>query len=96
MIYKTCFTITVSRNNSINSINDLDNELIKEKNKKLNPGQLLKDSIQPKFSFNESEDFELPNLNLLNHNIKQQTRNSNPDLLKQNAKLLENVIKELI
>ena len=83
-----------SINNSINSINDLDNELIKEKNKKLNPGQLLKDSIQPKFSFNESEDFELPNLNLLNHNIKQQTRNSNPDLLKQNAKLLENVIKE--
>ena len=48
--------------------------------------------MQPKFSFNESEDFELPNLNLLNHNIKQQTRNSNPDLLKQNAKLLENVI----
>ena len=83
-----------SINNSINSINDLDNELIKEKNKKLNPGQLLKDSMQPKFSFNESEDFELPNLNLLNHNIKQQTRNSNPDLLKQNAKLLENVIKE--
>ena len=50
--------------------------------------------MQPKFSFNESEDFELPNLNLLNHNIKQQPRNSNPDLLKQNAKLLENVIKE--
>ena len=49
-----------SINNSINSINDLDNELIKEKNKKLNPGQLLKDSMQPKFSFNESEDFELP------------------------------------
>ena len=81
-------------NNFINKTNALDNEFIKEEIKKINPGKLSKEFTQPKFSFNEPGNFELPNLNLLNENIKQATHKSNSDLLRQNAKLLENVIKE--
>jgi len=84
-----------SSNNSINNNNILDAELIREKNKNLKPGKLLKDSIEPRFKFEENDDFELPNLQLLNQNTKQSSfHNTNSELLKQNAKLLENVLKQ--
>ncbi len=85
------------KTSSINSINNiiLDEELIREKNKNLKPGRLLKDSIEPKFKFEQNDDFELPNLQLLNQNTKQSSfHNTNSELLKQNAKLLENVLKQ--
>jgi len=85
------------KTSSINSINNiiLDEELIREKNKNLKPGKLLKDSIEPKFKFEQNDDFELPNLQLLNQNTKQSSfHNTNSELLKQNAKLLENVLKQ--
>ena len=81
-------------NDNFAKSNDFENEFIKEKLKKLTPGKLLKENVQPKFSFDKTDDYELPNLSLLNENTKQTNNNSNSELLKQNARLLENVIKE--
>ena len=81
-------------NKNLDNFDNLDNEIIRSENKKIKPGKLLKESIEPKFNFGEAVDFALPNLGLLNENIKQTINKSNTDFLKQNARLLENVLKE--
>tara|TARA_Y100000590_G_scaffold408615_1_gene499859 strand:+ start:697 stop:2997 length:2301 start_codon:yes stop_codon:yes gene_type:complete len=65
------------------------------KSKKISkPGRLLKESIEPKFNFEKKSNHELPTLDLLEARIKNLNNNNNKNLLQQNAKLLENTIKE--
>ena len=59
------------------------------------PGKLLKEAIEPKFNFAKETDYKLPKLDLLEEGKKNINANkSNKDLLQQNAKLLETVIKD--
>ena len=70
-------------------------DLFSEKKNYSKPGKLLKDSLEPKFNFGKETDYELPKLDLLEEGKRNiNTNKNNKDLLQQNAKLLENVIKE--
>ena len=70
-------------------------DLFSEKKDYSKPGKLLKESIEPKFNFGKKTDYELPKLDLLEEAVKNvRTGKNNKDLLQQNARLLENVIKE--
>ena len=78
-----------------NIIKDSNSDDLFTENKNISkPGKLLKDSIEPKFNFNEETEYDLPKLEFLEESIKSKNNNNNKDLLQQNAKLLENVIKE--
>ncbi len=69
--------------------------MFSEKKDYSKPGKLLKESIEPKFNFGKETDYELPKLDLLEEAIKNVHKGkNNKDLLQQNARLLENVIKE--
>ena len=86
--------ILKNKNTDINYRNDSD-DLFSEKKESSKPGKLLKESIEPKFNFSEDTDYELPKLDLLEESSKNFKGNkNNKDLLQQNAKLLESVIKE--
>ena len=81
-------------NININSTSE-PNDLFSKKIDRGKPGKLLKESLEPKFNFGEEIDYELPKLDLLENSTKNiNTNKNNKDLLEQNAKLLENVIKE--
>ena len=86
----------LSRNKDIdiNSNSEVE-DLFSKKKDYSKPGQLLKELIEPKFNFGKETDYKLPKLDLLEEGIKNvNTNKNNKDLLQQNAKLLENVIKE--
>ena len=86
----------LSRNKDIdiNSNSEVE-DLFSKKEDYSKPGKLLKESIEPKFNFDKETDYKLPKLDLLEEGIKNvNTNKNNKDLLQQNAKLLENVIKE--
>jgi len=83
-----------NKNIDINSSNESEDLFLKKKNYS-KPGKLLKDSLEPKFNFGKETDYELPKLDLLEEGKKNiKTNKNNKDLLQQNAKLLENVIKD--
>ena len=80
-----------SENDNSSSSDDLFSD------KKINtkPGKLFKESIEPKFNFEKNSNYELPKLDLLEGPVRNLNKNkNNKELLEQNAKLLENVIKE--
>ena len=84
----------LNKNIDINSSSKSEDLFSKKKNYS-KPGKLLKDSIEPRFNFGKETDYELPKLRLLEEDVKNvHTNKNNKDLLQQNAKLLENVIKE--
>ena len=86
----------LSRNKDIdiNSNSEVE-DLFSKKKDYSKPGELLKELIEPKFNFGKETDYKLPKLDLLEEGIKNvNTNKNNKDLLQQNAKLLENVIKE--
>ena len=86
----------LSRNKDIdiNSNSEVE-DLFSKKEDYSKPGELLKELIEPKFNFGKETDYKLPKLDLLEEGIKNvNTNKNNKDLLQQNAKLLENVIKE--
>jgi len=84
----------LNKNIDINSRSNSD-DLFSEKKDYSKPGKLLKESIEPKFNFGKKTDYELPKLDLLEEAVKNvHTSKNNKDLLQQNARLLENVIKE--
>ena len=86
----------LSRNKDIdiNSNSEVE-DLFSKKKDYSKPGKLLKELIEPKFNFGKETDYKLPKLDLLEEGIKNvNTNKNNKDLLQQNAKLLENVIKE--
>ena len=86
----------LSRNKDIdiNSNSEVE-DLFSKKKDYSKPGELLKELIEPKFNFGKETDYKLPKLDLLEEGIKNVNTNKNiKDLLQQNAKLLENVIKE--
>ena len=86
----------LSRNKDIdiNSNSEVE-DLFSKKEDYSKPGELLKELIEPKFNFAKETDYKLPKLDLLEEGIKNvNTNKNNKDLLQQNAKLLENVIKE--
>jgi len=84
----------LNKNIDINSSSKSEDLFSKKKNYS-KPGKLLKDSIEPRFNFGKETDYELPKLDLLEEDVKNvHTNKNNKDLLQQNAKLLENVIKE--
>ena len=83
-----------NKNIDINSSNESEDLFLKKKNYS-KPGKLLKDSLEPKFNFGKETDYELPKLDLLEEGKRNiNTNKNNKDLLQQNAKLLENVIKD--
>ena len=84
------------KRNGINTdSNNSSDDLFSEKNITTKPGKLLRESVEPKFNFGEENDYKLPKLDLLEEGEKKtKTNKYNKDLLEQNAKLLENVIKE--
>ena len=93
---KPIFLKILSRNKDIdiNSNSEVE-DLFSKKEDYSKPGKLLKESIEPKFNFGKETDYKLPKLDLLEEGIKNvNTNKNNKDLLQQNAKLLENVIKE--
>ena len=69
-------------------------DLFSKKNISSKPGKLLRESIEPKFNFSKETDYELPKLDLLEEAKKIKSNKYNKELLEQNARLLENVIKE--
>ena len=69
-------------------------DLFSKKNISSKPGKLLRESIEPKFNFSKETDYELPKLDLLEEVKKIKSNKYNKELLEQNARLLENVIKE--
>ena len=82
------------KNFDINSNSEAD-DLFSEKKDYSNPGKLLKESMEPTFNFRKETDYELPKLDLLEEGRKNiNTNKNNRELLTQNAKLLENVIKD--
>ena len=84
----------LNKNTDIKSSSNSD-DLFSEKKNYSKPGKLLKESVEPKFNFGKETDYELPKLDLLEEAVKNiHTGKNNKDLLQQNAKLLENVIKE--
>ena len=84
----------LNKNTDIKSSTNSD-DLFSEKKNYSKPGKLLKESVEPKFNFGKETDYELPKLDLLEEAVKNiHTGKNNKDLLQQNAKLLENVIKE--
>ena len=84
----------LNKNTDLNSRSNSD-DLFSEKKDYSKPGKLLKESIEPKFNFGKETDYELPKLDLLEEAIKNIHKGkNNKDLLQQNARLLENVIKE--
>jgi len=84
----------LNKNTDLNSRSNSD-DLFSEKKDYSKPGKLLKESIEPKFNFGKETDYELPKLDLLEEAIKNVHKGkNNKDLLQQNARLLENVIKE--
>ena len=94
--FKPIFLKVLNRNKNIdiNSSNESEDLFLKKKNYS-KPGKLLKDSLEPKFNFGKETDYELPKLDLLEEGKKNiKTNKNNKDLLQQNAKLLENVIKD--
>jgi len=83
-----------NKNIDINSSTESE-DLFSKKKDYSKPGKLFKDSIEPRLNFQEETDYELPKLDLLEAGKKNVNSNkNNKDLLQQNAKLLENVIKE--
>jgi len=93
---KPIFLKILSRNKDIdiNSNSEVE-DLFSKKKDYSKPGELLKELIEPKFNFGKETDYKLPKLDLLEEGIKNVNTNKNiKDLLQQNAKLLENVIKE--
>ena len=68
--------------------------MFSKKNISSKPGKLLRESIEPKFNFSKETDYELPKLDLLEEAKKIKSNKYNKELLEQNARLLENVIKE--
>ena len=93
---KPIFLKILSRNKDIdiNSNSEVE-DLFSKKKDYSKPGELLKELIEPKFNFGKETDYKLPKLDLLEEGIKNvNTPKNNKDLLQQNAKLLENVIKE--
>ena len=94
--FKPIFLKVLNRNKNfdINSSNESEDLFLKKKNYS-KPGKLLKDSLEPKFNFGKETDYELPKLDLLEEGKRNiNTNKNNKDLLQQNAKLLENVIKD--
>jgi len=84
----------LNKNIDINSSSKSE-DLFSEKKNYSKPGELLKDSIEPRFNFEEETGYKLPKLDLLEEGIKNvRTNKNNRELLQQNAKLLENVFKE--
>ena len=69
-------------------------DLFSKKNISSKPGKLLRESIEPKFNFSKETDYELPKLDLLEEAKKIKSNKYNKELLEQNARLLENAIKE--
>ncbi len=70
-------------------------DLFTEKKDYSKPGKLYKESVEPKFNFEENSDYILPKIDLLeSEDNKKNINQHNKDLLQQNAKLLENVLKE--
>ena len=85
-----------NRNKDINvNSNSEAEDLFSNKKTDSKPGKLLKELIEPKFNFRKETDYELPKLDLLEGVKKNINTNiNNTDLLQQNAKLLETVIKD--
>jgi len=84
----------LNKNIDINSSSKSE-DLFSEKKNYSKPGELLKDSIEPRFNFEKETGYKLPKLELLEEGIKNiRTNKNNKELLQQNAKLLENVFKE--
>ena len=85
-----------NRNKDINvNSNSEAEDLFSSKKTDSKPGKLLKELIEPKFNFRKETDYELPKLDLLEGVKKNINTNiNNTDLLQQNAKLLETVIKD--
>ena len=94
--FKPIFIKILNRNKDIYINSSTESEdLFSKKKDYSKPGKLLKDSIEPKFNFEKGTDYELPQLHLLEEGVKNiKTNKNNKELLEQNAKLLENVIKE--
>ena len=93
---KPIFLKVFNRKKSINvNSNSEAEDLFSNKKNDSKPGKLLKELIEPKFNFRKETDYELPKLNLLEEVKKNINTNiNNTDLLQQNAKLLETVIKD--
>jgi len=84
----------LNKNIDINSSSKSE-DLFSEKKNYSKPGELLKDSIEPRFNFEKETGYKLPKLDFLEEGIKNvRTNKNNRELLQQNAKLLENVFKE--
>jgi len=82
------------KNFDINSNSEAE-DLFSEKKDYSNPGKLLKESMEPTFNFRKETDYQLPKLDLLEEGRKNiNTNKNNRELLTQNAKLLESVIKD--
>ena len=93
---KPIFLKVFNRKKSINvNSNSEAEDLFSNKKNDSKPGKLLKELIEPKFNFRKETDYELPKLDLLEGVKKNINTNiNNTDLLQQNAKLLETVIKD--
>ena len=93
---KPIFLKVFNRKKSINvNSNSEAEDLFSNEKTDAKPGKLLKELIEPKFNFRKETDYELPKLDLLEGVKKNINTNiNNTDLLQQNAKLLETVIKD--